>query len=74
MKLKKKIKSRKERKKMKIEREGKFLYGKDNNYCYCIYRGITGKMQYSVCDNKAEHFVAMTPAMSQILRMLEGIY
>ena len=59
---------------MRIEREGKFLYGKDSRYCYCVYRGITGEMQYSVFDNKAEHFVTITPAMSEILRMLEGIY
>lgn len=59
---------------MKIKREGKFLYGYDNNYCYCIYRGIDEKIHYSVFDRKKETYIPVTSAMSQILRMLEGIY
>lgn len=59
---------------MKIERDGKYLYGYDNNYCYCVYMGIDGKMQYSVFDSKKEHYVTITNAMSQRLNMLAGIY
>ena len=59
---------------MKIERDGEFLYGIENRICYCVYRGIDGKMQYSAFSYEKEHYIKITPDMLDKFDTLENMY